>query len=80
MAAKEKVVDGPPQRQHQRQRWGVGAEVELLLVKSIGGICCKGNDDEELACCCSCWNSWFTKAELSYDIDAGFEVAIEDTV
>ena len=79
-AAKEKVVDGPRQRRRQRQRWGVEAEVELLLVKSVDCVCRKGNDDEEPACCRSSWNSWFTKAELGYDIDAGFEVAIEDTV
>jgi hypothetical protein len=36
-------------------------------------------DEEPPGCCCS-WNSWFTKAELGYDMDAGIEVGIGGTV
>ena len=49
-----------------------GADAEAA-VDSVDWVCRKGNDDEEPP-----W--WFTNARLGYDMDAGIEVGIEDTV
>jgi hypothetical protein len=58
----------------------VGIEVAEEAVDFVYCVHRKGNDDEEPVYCRSCQHSWFTKAELSYDMDAGFEVGIEGTM
>jgi len=50
------------------------------VVDFVNWACRKGNDDEEPPCCHCCWNSWLTKAELGYDMEAGIEAGIEGTV
>jgi hypothetical protein len=46
------------------------------VVDSVDRVCRKGNDDEKPPCCRRCWNSWFTKAELGHNMDAGIGVEL----